>query len=65
MGRILVGVDGSEDSRTAVRWAAAAADALGDGLRAVQAWQYPAATILSIGELDIPDPRRAAARVEE
>ena len=62
MSRILVGVDGSEDSRRAVRWASAAADALGVDLRAIQAWQYPATAILSSS--DILDPRRAAARIE-
>ncbi len=43
MGRIVVGVDGSEPSRAALRWAAATAAALGAQLEPVRAFRYPPA----------------------
>jgi nucleotide-binding universal stress UspA family protein len=39
--RVVVGVDGSEQSVGALRWAARLADALGASLVAVLAWQHP------------------------
>jgi nucleotide-binding universal stress UspA family protein len=42
-GRIVVGVDGSEPSRDALRWASTQAEATGTELVAVAAWSYPAA----------------------
>ena len=59
MSSVLVGIDGSEDSRIALRWAETAADALGLPLRAMWAWQYPTDTAVSVGRIDLPDPRRA------
>jgi nucleotide-binding universal stress UspA family protein len=41
MRRIVVGVDGSEPSRAALRWAAATAAALGAELEPVRAFRYP------------------------
>jgi nucleotide-binding universal stress UspA family protein len=41
--RVLVGVDGSEESATAMAWAARYAKATGGTIRAVMAWHYPAA----------------------
>lgn len=40
-GEVVVGVDGSDRSRTALHWAAAEARAAGVGLRLVSAWQVP------------------------
>jgi nucleotide-binding universal stress UspA family protein len=40
-GRIVVGVDGSEPSKDALRWAKAQADATGAELVVVSAWSYP------------------------
>lgn len=40
---IIVGVDGSQASATALAWAARYADAIGGSLLAVLAWQYPTA----------------------
>jgi hypothetical protein len=37
---IVVGVDGSEPSQQALRWAAKVADATGAQIDAVAAWQY-------------------------
>lgn len=42
-GRVVVGVDGSESSTTALRWAADYAQATGKTLRVVLAWHYPTA----------------------
>ena len=39
---IVVGIDGSEHSMRALRWAAAEARARGSALRIVNAWQAPA-----------------------
>jgi nucleotide-binding universal stress UspA family protein len=41
-GRIVVGVDGSEASAAALRWAAGQARLTGAVLEAVIAWEYPA-----------------------
>ncbi|MET9620105.1 MULTISPECIES: universal stress protein [unclassified Streptomyces] len=41
-GRIVVGVDGSEQSLKALAWAAAQAALTGDSLQAVIGWEYPA-----------------------
>ncbi|MEU9980512.1 universal stress protein [Streptomyces sp. NPDC050856] len=41
-GRIVVGVDGSEPSLGALRWAARQAELTGDRLEAVIGWEYPA-----------------------
>jgi Universal stress protein family len=41
-GRIVVGVDGSEGSRNALRWAARQATYTGAALEAVIGWEYPA-----------------------
>ncbi|MBM9620382.1 universal stress protein [Streptomyces zhihengii] len=42
-GRIVVGVDGSEPSVTALRWAVRQAGLSGEPLEAVISWEYPAA----------------------
>jgi nucleotide-binding universal stress UspA family protein len=42
-GRIVVGVDGSESSKDALRWARTQADLTGSELVAVTAWSYPVA----------------------
>jgi nucleotide-binding universal stress UspA family protein len=65
MDSVLIGVDGSEDSRTALRWASATARALGLPLRAMWAWHYPNDAIVSIGRIDLPTPARADGLIEE
>jgi nucleotide-binding universal stress UspA family protein len=40
-GRIVVGVDGSESSKQALRWALRQAEFTGDAVEAVTAWDYP------------------------
>jgi nucleotide-binding universal stress UspA family protein len=64
MDSVLVGVDGSEDSRTALRWAAATAAALQLPLRAMWAWHYPSDAILSVGNIHLPEPQRADELIE-
>jgi len=56
MGEIIVGVDGSDSSRAALRWAADAAAAQGVGLRAIAAWQYPAQAATPAGPVRLPGP---------
>ena len=42
MGRIVVGVDGSDASIKALRWAVRQAELTGDSVEAVNSWEYPA-----------------------
>jgi nucleotide-binding universal stress UspA family protein len=44
MSRIVVGIDGSESSKDALRWAKTQADLTGAELVAVTAWSYPVAS---------------------
>ena len=46
-GRVVVGVDGSQGSGGALRWAAAYARASGARLRVVRAWSYLDQPLLS------------------
>ncbi|MGW7358656.1 universal stress protein [Streptomyces sp. NPDC054802] len=66
-GRIVVGVDGSEPSIRALRWAARQAGLTGDALEAVISWEYPAAgwaTMVAAIPADF-DPQALAAQVLE
>jgi nucleotide-binding universal stress UspA family protein len=64
MRSVLAGVDGSEDSRTALRWAAVLADALRLPLRVLWAWQYPIDAVLTVGKIELPSPVRFDELVE-
>ncbi|MFI6648426.1 universal stress protein [Streptomyces sp. NPDC050529] len=48
MGRIVVGVDGSESSIKALHWAVRQADLTGDTVEAVNSWEYPATSWASM-----------------
>ncbi|AWL39400.1 MULTISPECIES: universal stress protein [unclassified Streptomyces] len=48
MGRIVVGVDGSEQSIKALRWAVRQAELTGDSIEAVNSWEYPATSWASM-----------------
>ena len=68
---IVVGVDGSEGSLRALRWAAADARRRGAGLRAVFAWEPPTQAIVGAGWV-VPDDaalarygEAAATRLDE
>ncbi|MET9424264.1 MULTISPECIES: universal stress protein [unclassified Streptomyces] len=64
-GRIVVGVDGSEPSIRALRWAVRQAGLTGDSLEAVISWEYPAAGWASMVAA-IPtdfDPEGLAAKI--
>ncbi|GAU69272.1 hypothetical protein SSP35_11_00910 [Streptomyces sp. NBRC 110611] len=52
-GPIVVGVDGSESSKEALRWAVRQAELTGSAVHAVIAWEYPP-LYGSIGWLDAP-----------
>jgi nucleotide-binding universal stress UspA family protein len=45
MNELVVGVDGSEQSAMALRWAAAVGDSAGVPLRAVQSWMHPRSVV--------------------
>jgi nucleotide-binding universal stress UspA family protein len=53
MNEFVVGVDGSDHSRMALPWAAAAADAVGVPVRAVQSWIHPRAAVLPIAPVPV------------
>lgn len=59
MASVLIGIDGSPDSRAALRFGAALARSLGAQARAVWAWQYPSDTVTNIGRLELPEPAEA------
>jgi nucleotide-binding universal stress UspA family protein len=46
MKELVVGLDGSRDSRRALRWAAAVADRAAVPVRAIEAWSYPALAVM-------------------
>ncbi|MFD3970702.1 universal stress protein [Streptomyces cyaneofuscatus] len=48
MGRIVVGVDGSDPSIKALRWAVRQAELTGDTVEAVNSWEYPATSWASM-----------------
>jgi nucleotide-binding universal stress UspA family protein len=50
----VVGIDGSDNSRIALRWAVATGDAAGVPVRAVQSWSHPRSAVLPIGPVPAP-----------
>ena len=63
MGKIVVGVDGSDGSREALRWAFAEAKLRKDALEAVIIWQYPiTASLPTFGAMNTPDDFESDAR---
>ena len=64
-GRIVVGIDGSDTSFDALRWAVSEARAHGYEVEAVHAWQLPNPTALGFGATPIDgEEMESAARVE-
>jgi nucleotide-binding universal stress UspA family protein len=65
-GVVVVGVDGSEASKDALRWAIRYARATGASVRAVMAWHYPTsfgwAPTQTISGLDLESDARAALK---
>ena len=62
MGEIIVGVDGSQGSRSALHWAARTAAARDVGCRAIAAWQYPANAVTPAGPARLPGPEEMDER---
>lgn len=56
MGRIVVGVDGSQNARAALRYAVRLSRALGHQLRVIRAWRYPSEA--AIRPLVLRDPEK-------
>ncbi|MFE7775433.1 universal stress protein [Streptomyces sp. NPDC057445] len=67
MGRIVVGVDGSDGSLEALGWAARQAQLTGDSLEAVTTWDYPATGWASMvpGMPTEFDPEKLARQIQE
>jgi len=61
--RIVVGVDGSESSKQALRWAVRQAELTGGSVEAVTAWYYPATYGLAPVAVDGADLAGDAKRV--
>jgi nucleotide-binding universal stress UspA family protein len=59
MGTVLIGIDGSADSRAALRFGATLARSIGADLHALWAWQYPSDTVATIGRVQLPDRETA------
>ena len=62
---IVVGVDGSDSSKEALRWAAKQAELTGATLEAIVAWHYPTFFGLAPAnprELGLSSPRRTSSR---
>lgn len=64
MGRIVVGIDGSQGSLVALRWAGVVAARLGLPLLAVEAWQYPSSAGSPLGASHLPGTWRSDQEVE-
>ncbi|MEU9995459.1 universal stress protein [Streptomyces sp. NPDC050848] len=62
-GRIVVGVDGSEPSLKALKWAAGQAALTGDSLHAVIGWEYPASWSAAPGVPPDFDPEQLAQQI--
>jgi hypothetical protein len=63
MGKIVVGVDGSDGSREALKWAFAEATLRGAALEVVTVWQYPiTASLPTFGAMTTPDDFETDAR---
>ena len=54
MNEFVVGVDGSEHGRMALRWASAVGAAAGVPVRAVQSWMHPRSAMLPIAPVPLP-----------
>lgn len=65
-GRIIVGVDGSPDSKRALRWAVAQAERTGQEVHAITAWEVPVRVVLvpTATEQDYADHAAAVAESE-
>jgi nucleotide-binding universal stress UspA family protein len=65
MGEIIVGVDGSDGSRAALRWAARTATARHAECRAIAAWQYPANAVNPAAPATLPGPEEMDERTRD
>jgi hypothetical protein len=55
MNEFVVGVDGSDTSKMALRWAAEAGTAVGVPVRAARSWIHPRSGALPLGPDPLPD----------
>jgi len=61
MNELVVGVDGSDGSRLALRWSMVVAERAGIPVRAVEAWSYPRLSVIS-GAGDLAGPEEMDRR---
>lgn len=61
MNEFVVGVDGSDHSRLALKWAAGAGDATGFPVHAVQSWIHPRSNLLTLAQV----PASSAEEMDE
>ncbi len=64
-GRIIVGVDGSDDCKQALRWAVAQAERTGQEIEAIAAWEVPVTILLLPTAVEEDYADRAAAVLSE
>lgn len=65
MKELVVGIDGSKESRAALRWAAFVAEAAGAPLRIVASWTYPGVSVFPGMETMSPADQMDRAAAEE
>ncbi len=61
-GEIIVGIDGSDSSLNALRWAKRLAEGMGLGVRVLIAWQYPA---MAAPAMLLFDPAEEASNIAQ
>jgi nucleotide-binding universal stress UspA family protein len=61
---IVVGIDGSDESRLALRWALAVAQPASTPVRVVESWSYPRLSVVS-GAGDLAPPEEMDRRAVE
>jgi nucleotide-binding universal stress UspA family protein len=59
---IVVGVDGSGQSKLALRWAVNYAKTIGARVRAVIAWRWPISMVVTLPVAEVYEPKQAALR---
>lgn len=59
---VVVGVDGSEQSKLALRWAVDYAKTVGARVRAVIAWRWPISMVVALPVVEVFEPKQEALK---
>ncbi len=59
---VVVGVDGSDHSKLALRWAVDYAKTIGGRVRAVIAWRWPISIVVTLPVAEVLDPKEQALK---